>query len=164
MCSHFPTVKGFFEYPDATSTTFDLDLVNAESLHNNETIEQLTASHSAFTKNGSSSTLATKGCQEDDIKTSVKKGSWVLVQFEGKKHTLHFVGQIMSTENYNQVFVVNFLRKKCLESGLFVWQEPEDVSLTMINDIVCILPEPTPTRRGELVFQFDFGKTKYFVK
>lgn len=55
-----------------------------DSLPNNEAMEQLNASHSVFTKIGGPSTLATKDCQEDDIKTSATIGSWALVQFEEK--------------------------------------------------------------------------------
>lgn len=86
-----------------------------------------------------------------------------MVQFEGKKHNLHFVGQIMGIEN-NVEYVVKFLRKKDLNLGIFVWQEPEDVSLVMLNDIVCILPEPTPTRRSEIAFKYNFVSKNYFVR
>ena len=44
-----------------------------------------------------------KYCQDDnrnnDKSPTIK--SWVIVQFEGKKTSLHFAGQIMSIENNN---------------------------------------------------------------
>lgn len=70
----------------------------------------------------------------------------------------------MSIENNNEGYIVKCLRKKHLGLGIFVWQEPEDVSLVFINDIMCILPEPTPTRRGEIAFKYDFSNKKYFIK
>lgn len=40
---------------------------------------------------------------------------------------------------------------------MFVLQEPEDISVVEENEIVCLLP----TRRGNLIFKFDFIDKKY---
>lgn len=46
--------------------------------------------------------------------TSTQIRSWIMVQFQTKKHTLHFVGQIMSIEKNNKelIYVFKFLEKK----------------------------------------------------
>lgn len=49
-------------------------------------------------------------------------------------------------------YVVKFLRVKNLESGVFVWQEPEDVSLVLPDDIVVVMPEPTHLRDEVISF------------
>lgn len=67
----------------------------------------------------------------------------------------------MSIEIDQEEYIVKFLKKKNLELGIFVWHEPEDISLIAADDIVSFLPEPTPTLRGELVFNIDCLKNDF---
>ncbi|KAL4711611.1 hypothetical protein ACJJTC_003628 [Scirpophaga incertulas] len=142
-CSHYPIQRGYYEYddviaPEDNTIEENNDIVQVDQLPDEPR----------------------QSCTKND-EVSIKTGSWVGVMFEGKKSTIHFVGQVTSIEQEKTLaYTVKFLRKKYLsvDSGTFVWQEPEDVSLVTFNDIAFVLPEPTPTRRGELVFDYDFSK------
>lgn len=46
--------------------------------------------------------------------------------------------------------VVRFIRKK--GDNMFYWPEKEDCSVIPKEDVLKMVPEPTPGRRGELIF------------
>lgn len=89
---------------------------------------------------------------------NVNTGNWIVVKFCGKKKTpIHFVGQVINFESDG--LAVKFTRKKTssLESATFIWKEPEDISIIDLKDIECIIPEPTPSRRSELIFRYNLN-------
>lgn len=74
-----------------------------------------------------------------------------------KKNSKHFVGQIIEEHKDQDTgttdFTVKFLRK----CGLFFqWPEKEDISTVDKDDIVIVLPEPAPGRRGQVIFKLQF--------
>lgn len=91
--------------------------------------------------------------KEEEIRVA-KVGAWVLVEFSSKRDKKHFVGQIIEMNKEEDEYVVKYLRK----SGLhFAWPEKEDISLVGRNDIIAILPEPAPGRRGgKVIFKIKF--------
>lgn len=100
---------------------------------------------------------------------TLKEGVWVLAKFEGaKQQTVLYVGQIISVYSHKkEPFLTKFTRKKyhSIMNGetVFIWKEPDDLASLNAEDIVCIIPEPTPSRRGELIFKFDFFAFEYPV-
>uniref|UniRef100_A0A2A4ISZ8 Uncharacterized protein n=1 Tax=Heliothis virescens TaxID=7102 RepID=A0A2A4ISZ8_HELVI len=94
-------------------------------------------------------------------KHNLKEGTWVLAKFSGKKNLVSlFVGQIVSLNNDDPdaPYYIKFTKKKYhnVMSGdaIFTWNHNDYADLGA-EDIVCVLQEPTPGRRGELIFKFD---------
>lgn len=97
----------------------------------------------------------------DDESNELKKDDWLVVKFETKKSVKHFVGTIIMFEN--EMPVVKFARKvKQLKSNTvttFTYPIVEDISaIKHREDIVCILPQPIISRRGQITFIMEFNK------
>jgi hypothetical protein len=55
------------------------------------------------------------------------------------------------------ITTVKFLRKKDQTSSAFVWPVYEDVEKFETDDnIIAVLPQPTPGRREEIIFPISF--------
>lgn len=98
---------------------------------------------------------------EEANKPDLKEGTWVVAKFSGKKNLVSlFVGQIVSLNNENPdaPYYTKFTEKKYhnVMSGdtVFTWKNNDFADLGA-DDIVSVLQEPTPGRRGELIFKFD---------
>lgn len=157
VCPHFLIANGYFDYPvsAATACMDDVDAGPSAKLVENEKDSEDVLPCTSEAK-----------CDTTEDITSTEIGSWVIVQFEGKKSTLHFVGKTIATEkNDNELsYVVKFVRKKNIDLGIFIWPETEDISQVFISDIKGVLPEPVPSRRGEFVFNFDFLNKNFTFK
>lgn len=66
-------------------------------------------------------------------------------------------------EKSGDEFKIKFVKKKddTLKT-VFYWPEIEDESIIEEDSIVLVLPEPTPGRRGELIFSVAFSNYNIF--
>lgn len=90
----------------------------------------------------------------------IKENDWIIVKFATKKSLKHFVGKVLSINGVNPV--VKFLRKvkesKCDTGTTFSYPTVDDIcTIEHLEDIVTVLPEPTITRRGQIIFHVDFS-------
>lgn len=91
----------------------------------------------------------------------LKEGDWLIVKFATKKSLKHYVGRILFIKDSTPT--VNFLRKvkNTVSSFTFTYPTVEDVcEIHHVDDIVVVLPQPTITRRGQVVFEVDFSGYK----
>ena len=72
--------------------------------------------------------------------TNVKPGNYVLVAVHGKISTKHFVGQVTSVSNEDNLVQVDFLVQK---GDHFCQPETSDSASVDINDVKLVLPPPT---------------------
>ncbi|KAJ8888188.1 hypothetical protein PR048_007675 [Dryococelus australis] len=89
--------------------------------------------------------LATEEPMPQDDVSRKKIGDWVVVKFcAGKKsqHAKHFIGQIIKLipTTHTKIYSV------------FVWPDRDDIDDIDNDDIMAVLPQPTPGRRGETLF------------
>lgn len=95
-----------------------------------------------------------KEAEEDEVERKPKFGSLVLVKFSTKSSCKHFVGQIIGdVKSGDGDFTVKFVRKT---SNYFQWPEQQDISVVDKEDIITVLPEPSPGRRGQVIFKIKF--------
>nr|XP_049694742.1 uncharacterized protein LOC126054213 [Helicoverpa armigera] len=90
----------------------------------------------------------------------IKENDWIIAKFATKKSLKHFVGKVLSINGVNPV--VKFLRKvkesKCDTGTTFSYPTVDDIcTIEHLEDIVTVLPEPTITRRGQIIFHVDFS-------
>ena len=98
-----------------------------------------------------------ESCSAEEDSPQWKMNDYVLVQFQGKKTTKHFVGVIIEETNDSE-FSVSFLHYK---NGKFITPEAEDISVVDGMDIIKKLPQPSlcgSTERavGYLKFPINF--------
>ncbi|XP_072934902.1 uncharacterized protein [Epargyreus clarus] len=89
-----------------------------------------------------------------------KENDWIVARFTEKKSVKHFVGKVLSISGVNPV--VKFLRKvkqfKCNTGMIFSYPTVDDIcTMHHLEDIVTVLPKPTFTRRGNVVFDVDLS-------
>uniref|UniRef100_A0A1B6FCA4 Uncharacterized protein n=1 Tax=Cuerna arida TaxID=1464854 RepID=A0A1B6FCA4_9HEMI len=84
-------------------------------------------------------------------------GNYVLVSFETKSKSLHFVGQVNQLNECGDPQVI-FLRckSKAKHGTTFYWPEKRDEYEVPSADVITVLPEPTLGRRGDLTFGVVF--------
>lgn len=89
---------------------------------------------------------------------SRRQGMWVIAKFILKKKEKHFIGQVIRFDSDEPR--KKFTKKKQItkEQAVFIWIDPKDVFPVPRDDVMSILKEPTPGRRGELLFD----KLKYY--
>lgn len=90
----------------------------------------------------------------------LKENDWIIAQFRTKKSLKHFVGKVLSTDGVNPM--VKFVRKvkesKSDTGTTFTYPTVDDIcTMQHSDDIVTVLPEPTITRRGQIIFKVDFS-------
>lgn len=89
----------------------------------------------------------------------VKKGDWVLVQFCAKKSIKHFVGEVLNVRE-NNIPTIKYVRKvrSIKQNSAFTYPKIQDIcELKHVDDIITILPHPTISRRGQIIFKIEFG-------
>ena len=77
----------------------------------------------------------------------VKPGTWVAVEYAGKKSTLQFIGQV--TEEVEDMYEVKFLTKS---GQKYIFPNIDDIDVIKIDSIVRVLEEPTLDSRGHYSF------------
>lgn len=77
----------------------------------------------------------------------VKPGTWVAVEYAGKKSTLQFIGQV--TEEVEDMYEVKFLTKS---GQKYIFPNIDDIDVIKIDSIVRVLQEPTLDSRGHYSF------------
>lgn len=91
----------------------------------------------------------------------VNQDSFVLVQFQGKKKMLYYVGLVVETkdESGENSVLVKFLKRKKLkdENSVFVFPDVDDISLVNISQISEVLPRPSIDRRGHYECTTNFS-------
>ncbi|CAF4896005.1 unnamed protein product [Pieris macdunnoughi] len=90
----------------------------------------------------------------------LKENAWIIAKFSTKKSVKHFVGNVLSINSENPI--VKFLRKvkesKCDTGMTFSYPTVDDIcTIKHLEDVVTVLPEPTITRRGRILFHVDFS-------
>lgn len=62
------------------------------------------------------------------------------------------------TDISDGITAIKYLRKKDHTSSAFIWPEIDDVEYFYTDeDILAVLPQPTPGRRGEIIFLVSFA-------
>lgn len=83
-------------------------------------------------------------------------GKWIVVQFATKKTVKHFVGVIIKLEQDDRI-LTKFARKlktiKKENETMFSFPRVEDIYEVKEEDVICILPQPSTGRRGEIIFK-----------
>lgn len=92
---------------------------------------------------------------DENPKPEVK--SWVVVEFDGRKSSLFYVGQIL--EETNDCFKINFLKRG---KSFYVFPHVEDVATVEKHRIKKVLNVPN-MRRGQHDFKIKFPKCYNFV-
>lgn len=90
----------------------------------------------------------------------IQEGSFILVQFPGKKTNKHFVGKVLSIDSFGE-FHVTFLRKRGLN---FVFPIIKDDSVVEKSNIIIHLPTPLQsggTARTQDLYHFDIDLSSF---
>ena len=136
-------------------------IVNESSSDNNEAEERELAK--AIESDSDEASLEEIESEEVVYTTNVKPGNHVLVAVHGKRSTKHFVGQVTSVSNEDDLVEVDFLVHK---GEHFCQPETGDSASVDINDVKLVLPPPTicgGTKRTSKNLTFAIDLTKFFV-
>ncbi|KAJ3619046.1 hypothetical protein MTP99_005835 [Tenebrio molitor] len=93
--------------------------------------------------------------ENDESETDINEiavGRWVIIQYNSKKSTRHYIGQIKSRAGCE--WNVGFL--KHTKNNSFTWPQIEDTDVIMDENIIRVLPEPIKDRRGHIIFNTQF--------
>lgn len=158
-CSHFSTSRK--QEIAQFSSVFHSGSSHKQMEANNEPVELgfVTYEQDIGTSN-KTSTLSSK---------TLREGVWVLAKFlSSKKQNVLYVGQIIAVhDDGDEPLYAKFTRKRYHNvingTTVFIWKEPDDFCALNADNIIRVLPEPTPSRRGELIFDLDFSGLEYPV-
>lgn len=95
-----------------------------------------------------------------DENIKLKIDSWILAKFTTKKSVKHFVGKVISMEdNFAKVKFVRKKKESKFDRGLvFSYPRVDDVcTIQNLNDVILVLPEPTISRRGHIIFNVNLS-------
>ncbi|CAH1109363.1 unnamed protein product [Psylliodes chrysocephalus] len=84
------------------------------------------------------------------ISAEVKEGSWIVVEYEVKKSTKHFIGQVKQV--LDSTLHVEFLKKSDKSSGRFITPLVQDTDHISGDMVVKILTPPILTGTGRRKF------------
>lgn len=84
-----------------------------------------------------------------NIRQDLKVGPGLWLTFQQKKN---FVGQV--TDKASGQLKVKFTRNK--DKGIFCRPKVDDECMVTEDQILRLLPEPNPGRRGEVIFSAEF--------
>ncbi|CAK1585488.1 unnamed protein product [Parnassius mnemosyne] len=90
----------------------------------------------------------------------LREEDWVVVKFATKKSIKHFVGRVLYIKNSTPT--VKFARKvKNAKDGkvIFTYPNVEDVSEVNRDDVEIVLPPPSISRRGQILFDVTFNSS-----
>jgi len=88
---------------------------------------------------------------------------WVAVSYDGNWH----VGQITDFDDKDGEFEIKFLRKtrgKTNNKPTFKWPAPDDILDISIDQIICIVREPTLFGRSGRCFVLEEGEYERIVQ
>lgn len=121
--------------------------------------------------NGSSESEESKEEEENDEDFGVEKlkevGDFILAVFSNdqKKNLVHYVGRII--EISGKKAKISFLKRSEKYQNAWIYPYKEDISWITFNQILMVLPPPTPlgtTKRQMSYLKFDAAKTEKKLK
>lgn len=96
----------------------------------------------------------------------VAVGDYMVVKYARKKSTSYFVGTVLNKDLEDGTLEVKYMVEKPQKfAHRFIFPEKDDIDIVPIQDVVMILPKPTPvggTKRASNQFVFDVNLDKYF--
>ena len=125
-----------------------------------EDAEVAEEAHEAETPEEQPTTDQTDDVDDDD---RVAANKWVLVKFSVRRRSLHYVGQVLRSEeesssdssesdDNSKYWEVDFFRKSGKIRGAFVKPHMTDIAFVKEQDIITVLPEPKKNKRNHYSF------------